>query len=264
MSPTKRTELVKASLSYTEMRDFLPKIDRRMNDLDSFDVNLINERFDPSIKALSDKLEALLVSIYDINTVEYSRYHHSLTDLDAAALYIWRQISIGEVRDGLKKWIARAKATLNTIKSEFKEELQDSGETVVGKTLKAYEWLELHPNIEKAVGKLFRDWHYSNAIEDAVKVLNALVRMNSGIDDKDGMQLMESVFSPNAPILKLNNLIDQSDKDEQKWFMMMFSWAVSGLRNPRAHKIIRDDPEMALEFIAFISLLAKFADKASR
>ena len=42
-----------------------------------------------------------------------------------------------------------------------------------------------------------------------------------------------------------------------------FTGAVTGLRNPRAHKIIKDDPEMALEFIAFVSLLAKLADKAT-
>ena len=46
--------------------------------------------------------------------------------------------------------------------------------------------------------------------------------------------------------------------------MMMFSGAVAGLRNPRAHKIIKDDPEKALEFIAFVSLLAKLADAAER
>lgn len=57
--------------------------------------------------------------------------------------------------------------------------------------------------------------------------------------------------------MKFNDLSDQSDRDEQKGFMMMFSGAVSGLRNPRAHGFINDDPERALEFIAFVSLLAK-------
>ena len=46
--------------------------------------------------------------------------------------------------------------------------------------------------------------------------------------------------------------------------MMMFSGAVAGFRNPRAHKIIQDDPEKALEFIAFISLLAKLTDKTTK
>jgi uncharacterized protein (TIGR02391 family) len=97
-----------------------------------------------------------------------------------------------------------------------------------------------------------------------MKALNALVRMNSGVDDKDGTTLMEYVFSPKSPVLKFNNLSDSPEFDEQKGFMMMFSGAVVGLRNPRAHKIIKDDPEMALEFIAFISLLAKLADRTNK
>ena len=88
--------------------------------------------------------------------------------------------------------------------------------------------------------------------------------MRSGIEDKDGSALMETVFSPKNPVLKFNPLADVSDLDEQRGFMMMFSGAVAGLRNPRAHKIIKDDPEMALEFIAFISLLAKLVDRSSK
>ena len=42
-----------------------------------------------------------------------------------------------------------------------------------------------------------------------------------------------------------------------KGVMMLFSGAVAGLRNPRAHGFIEEDPERALEFIAFVSLLAK-------
>ena len=38
---------------------------------------------------------------------------------------------------------------------------------------------------------------------------------------------MENVFSPNKPILRFNELADQSDRDEQKGFMMMFSGAVA-------------------------------------
>jgi uncharacterized protein (TIGR02391 family) len=73
---------------------------------------------------------------------------------------------------------------------------------------------------------------------------------------------MEPVFSPKNPILKFNDLADESDRNEQKGYMMMFSGAVAGLRNPRAHKLMQDDPERALEFIAFVSLLAKLLDGA--
>lgn len=169
-----------------------------------------------------------------------------------------------EVQHSITENIARAISVLETIKSHFIETLEDAGITGSLKPIKAYEGLELHPVIAKASSNLYKDGHYANAVEDAVKALNALVRLNSGVEDRDGVQLMEFVFSTNNPVLKINGMLDQSDKDEQKGFMNLFSGAVSGLRNPRAHKIIKDDPEMALEFIAFISLLAKFADKATK
>lgn len=167
------------------------------------------------------------------------------------------------IHEGLQNAIEAAKVQLETIKKGFVEELEDGGVTSAGKSLKAYEGLELHPKINLAAGQLFKDGHYSEAVEKAVKALNNLVRLNSGVEDKDGTQLMEAVFNPTKPILKFNALADQSDRDEQKGYMMMFSGSVSGLRNPRAHKIMVDDPEMALEFIAFVSLLAKLADKAT-
>jgi uncharacterized protein (TIGR02391 family) len=123
--------------------------------------------------------------------------------------------------------------------------------------------LDLHREIGLAASKLYQDGHYANAVEAAVKALNGLVRLRSGLDI-DGTKLMEQAFSPNAPILKFNGLSDQSDRDEQRGFMMMFSGAVSGLRNPRAHGFIHDDPERALEFIAFVSLLAKLLDETTK
>jgi uncharacterized protein (TIGR02391 family) len=184
--------------------------------------------------------------------------------LDTAPVSMMSRTPIHEVHKGLRRGIATAKAHLEAIKKGFLEELGDAGLASAGKTLKAYEGLELHPEIERAVGSLYRDGHYANAVEDATKALNALVRMRSGVEDKDGSALMEAVFNPRNPILKFNKLADASDINEQKGFMMMFSGAVAGLRNPRAHKIIKDDPEMALEFIAYISLLAKLVDKSSK
>ncbi len=260
----KQPELVEANLSFQQMQAAIPKIERRIADLDAFDVDSIKDRRDARIDALEKSLDALLVSIFGAGTVEYKRYQWEVTRLDRASMNIMYATPLHEVHEGLRQGISTARAHLESIKQLFLEELADAGMSSGGKSLKAYEGLELHPAIERAVGNLFRDGHYANAIEDAVKALNALVRMNSGVDDKDGTTLMEFVFSPRKPILKFNPLVDASDLDEQKGFMMMFSGAVAGLRNPRAHKIIKDDPEMALEFIAYISLLAKLADKSTK
>ena len=264
MAKRKNPEPVEANLSYQQMEAAIPKIDRRIVDLDSFDVDSVNDRGDARIDALEKSLDALLVSVFGAGTVEYDRYHWQVTRLDTASINMMHQTPIHEVREGLRRGIATAKAHLETIKKGFLEELGDAGLTSAGKTLKAYEGMELHPEIERAVGNLYRDGHYANAVEDATKALNALVRMRSGVEDKDGSALMEAVFSPKNPVLKFNKLADASDIDEQRGFMMMFAGAVAGLRNPRAHKIIKDDPEMALEFIAFVSLLAKLVDKNSK
>ncbi len=259
--PTERNVSQSANLSLEQMKLAIPKIERRIADLNGFDVISVSDSHDPKIDALSHQLDALLVSIFGVNTIEYQRYCSDITELD---LFPVNTYSIEKVRDGLRRGIAKSKAILESIRDGFLEELEDTGCTTTSKALKVYEGLELHPDIERAVGKLFRDGHYANAIEDAVKALNALVRLNSNIDNMDGTALMEHVFDPKKPILKFNSLSDTSDIDEQKGFKMMFSGAVAGLRNPRAHKIIKDDPEMALEYIAFVSLLAKLADKARK
>lgn len=264
MAKIKQPQLIEANLSYQQMEAAIPKIERRMADLDSFDIDSVNDRSDARIDALEKSLDALLVSVFGAGTVEYDRYHWQVTRLDTASINMMHQTPIHEVREGLRRGISTTKAHLETIKKGFLEELGDAGLTSSGKTLKAYEGLELHPEIERAVGNLYRDGHYANAVEDATKALNALVRMRSGVEDKDGSALMEAVFSPKNPILKFNQLADASDIDEQKGFMMMMSGAVAGLRNPRAHKIIKDDPEMALEYIAYVSLLAKLVDKSSK
>lgn len=144
-------------------------------------------------------------------------------------------------------------------------DLIEAPETPTGadRVLQAYEGLDLHPDIADAASQLYRDGHFANAIEDAVKALNARVRLRSGVE-LDGAELMQRVFAPKSPVLRFNDLADDSDRNEQMGFMMMFSGAVAGLRNPRAHKLIKDDAERALEFIAFVSLLAKLLDGAKK
>jgi uncharacterized protein (TIGR02391 family) len=76
--------------------------------------------------------------------------------------------------------------------------------------------------------------------------------------------LVQKVFSPNNPILKFNELGTESDKSEQQGRMFLFSGAMLAVRNPRAHGIVVDSAENALDYIAFLSLLAKMADKAHK
>jgi uncharacterized protein (TIGR02391 family) len=254
---------ITANLTPAQMLEAIPRIERRISELEQFDPSSVIDRSDPRIIGFEKKMETLLDSVFGHATVEFNRYKHAVTTLDCAGYSVYGT-PINEVIGGLVEGKNTILHNLKEIVAWFKEEIHDRGTTPVGQALRAYQNLDLHPEIVRAADSLFRDGHYAEAIENSVKALNALVRLRSGVDYRDGSSLMEFVFAPKSPVLKFNALSDQNDHDEQKGFMMMMSGAVSGLRNPRAHKIIKDDPESALEFIAFVSLLAKLVDKAKK
>jgi uncharacterized protein (TIGR02391 family) len=166
--------------------------------------------------------------------------------------------------EDFSRGLERTRAIVGDAIKRLNETALDTAEGTEARALKAYQGLDLHTEIVRAASDLYRDGHYANAVLDAVKALNAFVRLRSGVDDRDGAELMEQVFSVRNPVLAFNDLKDESDRNEQKGFMMLFSGAVAGLRNPRAHRLVKDDAERALEFIAFVSLLAKLADQAKK
>jgi len=154
----------------------------------------------------------------------------------------------------------------------FVEEIQTFG--VSGKTVTRgsaldptgiFESLDIHHEIKSASGKLFSDGHYAQSILEAYKALNNCVKAKSGKTELDGKSLMSTVFSRDSPILALNSLSSTSDKDEQEGFMLLYMGAMVGIRNPKAHEIVRqDDPLKTLEYLALASLLARRVDEARK
>lgn len=237
------------------------KLERRLSELDE----RLQAPYDPKTDAgdariLTNSINATIDEVFGAGTADAKDFKIQQFSFWLNRIGAWPEERVGAFRNG----IAKAKKIVEAAIVRLKEKEMDGPVEPLGKIMQAYEGLELHPDISRAATELYMDGHYSNAIEDAVKALNGLVRLRSGCDEKDGTQLMEFVFSPSNPVLQFNDLKDQSDRDEQKGFMMMFSGVVAGLRNPRAHRLIQDDPERALEFIAFVSLLAKLLDSAKR
>ena len=249
-------------ITVEQMMLAIPKLRRRIEELEAFDVGTIEDRSDPRIEALNHKLDDTLVDIFGNDTADYQRYR--IYSIDQARLIMGYQMPVSELRDGVKEGIAKAITTFRTIIQLFEEKIGDLGVSPAGKAKRVFSNLDLHPEIERAAGKLFRDGHYANAIEDACKVLDSLVKMRSGKYDLSGTSLMQTVFSPNNPVLRFNGLVTDTDRSEQQGMMYLFAGAMLALRNPRAHEIVQDDPEMAIEFIAFVSLLAKSLDRAEK
>jgi uncharacterized protein (TIGR02391 family) len=132
------------------------------------------------------------------------------------------------------------------------------GETMV-------ECSDLHPKIKEASEVLFRDTHFSSCVLEAYKALESHVKQKSGREDLSGKSLMSEVFSPRDPVLALNALRSESDRDEQEGFMLLFMGAMVGVRNPRAHGIVEErDAYSTMEYLMLASMLAKRVDESRK
>lgn len=249
-----------ANLSPQQMRVAIPKLERRITELREIDVTTIQERGDPRLAALEQKIDDTLVEIFGNDSLDYMRFR--VHTLDTASINYLYETPILEIREGFQRGIEHAVSNLRTIIELLREKLDDFGETPEGRAVRAFGELNIHPVIEQASGELFRNGHYANAVEDACKALDGLVKTKSGRTDLSGTKLMQAVFSSNNPVLRFNDLKTKTDLDEQQGMMFLYSGAMLALRNPRAHELIQDDPEKALEYIGFLSLLAKSLETA--
>ncbi len=121
----------------------------------------------------------------------------------------------------------------------------------------------LHPAVLKAAGDLFTDGHYADAIFNAFKLIEVTVRDRSGLD-LSGQDLMAKAFKEDAPRISVAVESGQSGKDEQRGFMFLFMGAIVGIRNPKGHGFVEQkDPQRALEYLAFASLLMRRLDDAA-
>ena len=124
----------------------------------------------------------------------------------------------------------------------------------------------IHPDIIRVAAPRIKAGQYADAVEAAFKEINNRVKktVRHLLDvELDGTQLMQQVFSPGRPLLLVaDNLETKSNKDTQQGYMMMFSGAMSAIRNPKAHENMVISREDALRKLYFASLLMFKLDAA--
>lgn len=249
-----------ADLSLQHMQGAIPQLTRRLEQLQEFDFQSLTKRYDPELDALQQKLDTTLDEIFGPDTIERNRFR---VMLDSGPIIIGGA-SFREVMKGYEEGFAGAIQTFKTIIELFTEKLEDAERGKAVPSLRSVETLNLHPAVANAAVQKYKDGHYADAIETACKVLNNLVQIASGLLDLDGDDLMRQAFSANKPVLRFNDLTDKTDISEQRGMMELYAGAIGAFRNPRAHKLVNDDPGFALEVIAFISFLAKALDKTTK
>lgn len=222
-----------ANLTPQQMRSSLPKLQRRIDELKAVDTKTIRDRGDPRMDALEQKIDDTLAEIFGHDSVEYQRFRVGV--LDTAPMNMFGDTPLDSIQEGYQLGIEQAISTISTVAELFQEKIQDLGEDPAGRAVRAFGDLDVHPEIGRAVEKLFRDGHYANAVEDACKVLDGLVKIRSARFDLSGTDLMQTVFSPKTPVLRFNELTTDTDKSEQQGMMFLYAGAMLALRNPRAN-----------------------------
>jgi uncharacterized protein (TIGR02391 family) len=262
-TPAQQPPTRPANLTPEQMRAAITKLQRRIADLEAFDPPSIRQRFDPQVGALDTKLEDTVAGIFGTDTAEYERF--KTRGLDTAGIS-WAEGGLPhrDVIAGLVRGKERQLANLRTIIELFEEKIEDGAETPASKARRAFGDLDLHPDIARECTQLFEDGHYANAVEDACKVVDMLVKLRAMRTDPSGTELMQLVFSQKNPILKFNDQQSDSEKSEQQGMMYLFAGAMLALRNPRAHGLVTDHPERAVEYLSFLSMLARSLDRTQR
>lgn len=256
-----RSEPQPANLSAEQKRSAIPILERRIAELTNFNPDAIKRRDDPSIEAIEKKLETTINGIFGPGTIEANQFMPY--GLDRAGINMVYETPLREVIQSIRDSIEREIANLHTIIELFREQLADGEESPATKARRAFGDLNLHPAIAKACTKLFEDGHYANAVETACKVLEFQVKAHSIKDDASGTDLMQVVFSAKKPILKFNEQRDDSERSEQQGMMYLYAGAMAAIRNPRAHGLIDDHPEQAIEYLMFINMLTKALDRTT-
>jgi uncharacterized protein (TIGR02391 family) len=214
---------------------------------------------DERVYNAASKISDTILDVFGQNSPEYGRhrYHHikhtTVINASESANQKWFQ-------EGLVSTLTMLAGLVEVIQERVADDQQDRASHF----RLAFEGLELHPRIAGACGDLFRDGHYRNAVLDASLALENFVKEKSRLHDLTGAPLMRTAFSKNTPVLVFNDLRDQSDADEQEGLMHLFEGVMLALRNPRAHSLIQDSPEQALDYIALLDLLARRLDQAKR
>jgi uncharacterized protein (TIGR02391 family) len=248
-----------ANLSAEQMRAAIPKLERRIRELEEFDPKSLTHRDDPRLEALENKLSDTVIGVFGHETLEYHRF--CPRSLDTAGYNMYTETSLHKVIQSVQDSKQREILNLRTIIELFNEKLEDGGESPASRARRTFGELDLHPEIERACSKLFADNHYAESVETACKVLDMLVKLRSMRTDPSGTELMQLVFSPKSPILRFNEQQNDSEKSEQQGMMYLYAGAMLAIRNPRAHGLLEDHPENAISYISFISTLAKALDR---
>jgi uncharacterized protein (TIGR02391 family) len=128
-------------------------------------------------------------------------------------------------------------------------------------------WGLINSKIANVTRKKFESGFYSDSIESALKEINSTVKeitkRKTG-EEMDGSKLMQRAFSLTSPVIELDDLTTESGRNVQQGFLQIFSGAMTGIRNPKAHNNTDIDINEAVRLLCFCGELMDKIEKGTK
>lgn len=128
----------------------------------------------------------------------------------------------------------------------------------------------LHPWVWSGASSLWQSGHFREAVEGAIRKLNAETQNKLGRRDVSETDLFNQAFSEQPAAVKnprLHRMPDDGNKtfkSVQRGARMFAEGVFAGIRNPLAHEADQEMPEQqALEYLAALSVLARWVDEST-
>ncbi len=241
-----------------QMREAVAKVKALIEELRGVDVSTVQERGEARLEALEEKIEATLASIFGKESTEF--HHFRIETLDTARVHMMYEIPLYEVREGYKRGIEQAIANLRAVIESFGEEVLAAGEGPRESALWALGERAIHPAIRNVVEELVRDGQYSEAVKKSREILEDLVKKRSTVQQLRAAKLVQSVFNSANPIPALLGLANETYTAKQRGMVLVYAGTMLVLDDRETWENIGNDPGEALEWIGFLSFLAKSLD----
>ena len=87
-----------------------------------------------------------------------------------------------------------------------------------------------------AVGNRLQNDNFEDAVKQALLFITDIFRTKSGLTD-DGVSLVSKALSVNNPLIRINELKDDTEQNEQKGVMYLSQGVYSAFRNPLNHSV---------------------------
>lgn len=113
-----------ATLDAGQLAAAIAQLDRRIDDLNKFDVRQVTERWSSEAEALENKVNTTLAGIFGADSSEYSQYQ--IYNLDMGPVIIGTTPSLAEVHENLRKGVKRAVGRLTALREVLQERVADS------------------------------------------------------------------------------------------------------------------------------------------